>query len=335
MSALRIVSMLVLLCCTTVAAVGADTAAPDAVTVAVPPPGPLYAAPTEADRSGRILAEVHVNGRGPYRFIIDTGANRSAVSPRLVTDLGLLPSAAGVLQTHGVTGAASLPAVDVAELRAGDFAYDPGPLPVLAGLVLGDSDGILGTEGLSGARVEVDFTSDRVSITQSDGRRAARGYFVVPVQSYRGLLLVKGKAGRIPVRAIIDTGAERTLGNALLRDALVGKVGRDGQARSRVIGATDVSYDGTSFKVPALHIGSASLYNMPVTFGDMHVFDVWGLTSEPAVLVGMDVIGKLRRFAVDYRRSEVQLMPTGPVRSTVRKCGPTECQSRIPEPDST
>lgn len=298
-------------------------------------PEPLYAAPSKEDRSGRILAAVHVNGRGPYRFIIDTGANRSAVSPRLVADLGLQPSVAGVLQTHGVTGEASLPAVDVAELRAGDFAYDPGPLPVLAGLVLGDSDGILGTEGLSGARLEVDFANDSVSITQSDGKRAAKGYFVVPVQSYRGLLLVKGKAGRLPVRAIIDTGAERTLGNALLRDALVGKVGRGGQSQSRVIGATDASYDGTSFKVPSLHIGSADLYNMPVTFGDMHVFEVWGLTSEPAVLIGMDVIGKLRRFAVDYRRSEVQLMPTGPVRSTVRKCGPTECRSRIPEPDST
>jgi len=333
MSALRIASTVLLLCCTAGTAVGADTSTPEAVDTAVPQP--LYAAPTKEDLGGRILADVHVNGRGPYRFIIDTGANRSAVSRRLVTDLGLVPSTAGVLQTHGVTGEASLPAVDVEELRAGDLAYDPGPLPVLAGLVLGDSDGILGTEGLSGARVEVDFARDSVSITRSDGKRAKQGYFVVPVQIYRGLLLVKGKAGRIPVQAIIDTGAERTLGNALLRDALIGKVSRDGQSLSRVIGATNAGYDGTSFKVPALHIGSASLYNMPVTFGDMHVFDVWGLTNEPAVLIGMDMIGKLRRFAVDYRRSEIHLMPTGPERSTVRKCGPTECRSRIPEPDST
>ncbi|MBK6349100.1 MAG: retropepsin-like domain-containing protein [Proteobacteria bacterium] len=144
---------------------------------------------------------------------------------------------------------------------------------------------------------------------------------------------MEGKAGRIPVRAIIDTGAERTLGNALLRDALIGKVGRDGKTQSRVIGATDAGYDGTSFKVPMLRIGAASLYNLPVTFGDMHVFEVWGLTNEPAVLIGMDLIGKLRRFVVDYGRWEVHLMPTGPRPPTVRKCGPTECRSRIPEPD--
>jgi predicted aspartyl protease len=330
--------MLMMFWCTTGTAAGVDPAvpsAPNVVDVNAPPPEPLYAAPTALDRSGRILAAVRVNGRGPYRFIIDTGANRSAVSPRLVTDLGLLPSAAGVLQTHGVTGEAALPAVDVDQIRAGDLVYDPGPLPVLAGLVLGDTDGILGTEGLAGARVDVDFATDSVSITRSHGKRAANGYFVVPARSYRGLLLVAGKAGRIPVHAIIDTGAERTLGNAPLRDALISKVGREGKSRSRVVGATDAGYDGMSFRVPALRIGAASLYNMPVTFGDMHVFEVWGLANEPAVLIGMDMIGQLRRFVVDYRRWEIHLMPKGPRQSTVKKCGPTECRSRIPEPDST
>ncbi|MBK6349099.1 MAG: clan AA aspartic protease [Proteobacteria bacterium] len=116
-------------------------------------PEPLYTAPTQLDRSGRIIAKVDVNGSGPFRFIIDTGANRSAVSPRLVARLGLEPSLPGLmLQTHGVTGEAPLPAVDVDAIRAGDLVYDPGPLPVLAGLVLGDTDGILGTEGLAGAR---------------------------------------------------------------------------------------------------------------------------------------------------------------------------------------
>ena len=297
-------------------------------------PEPLYTAPTQLDRSGRIIAKVDVNGSGPFRFIIDTGANRSAVSPRLVARLGLEPSLPGLmLQTHGVTGEAPLPAVDVDAIRAGDLVYAPGPLPVLAGLVLGDTDGILGTEGLAGARVGVDFTSDSVSITRSDGTRAANGYYVVAARNYRGLLLVEGKAGRILVRAIIDTRGERTLGNAPLREALIGKVGRDGKTQSRVIGATDAGYDGTSFKVPMLRIGAASLYNLPVTFGDMHVFEVWGLTNEPAVLIGMDLIGKLRRFVVDYGRWEVHLMPTGPRPPTVRKCGPTECRSRIPEPD--
>ncbi len=307
------------------------------VVPAIPPnpaePAPLYAAPTRADRTGRIMAAVEVNGQGPYRFILDTGANRSAVSSRLVAELGLPASALGSIDLHGVTGYARLPSVDVTVLQAGEFSYDPGPLPVLANLVFADADGILGMEGFVDSRIEVDFAEDRVSIEKSSGKRPGPGYYRVPASNYRGLLLVEGRAGRIPVKAIVDTGAEHTLGNAALHDVLVSRVRRDQRHESRVVGATDATYVGTSFLVPNLRIGAARLNNLPVTFGDMHVFEVWGLTDEPALLIGMDVIGTLRRFAVDYKRWEIQLMPFGPARSQVRRCGPTECRSRIPERD--
>jgi len=38
----------------------------------------VYVAPTRPDRIGRIMAPVMINGRGPYAFIVDTGASRSA-----------------------------------------------------------------------------------------------------------------------------------------------------------------------------------------------------------------------------------------------------------------
>lgn len=296
-------------------------------------PQPLYAAPTRVDRAGRIVAAVEVNGRGPFRFVVDTGANRSAISPRLVRQLGLAPSAHGNVGLHGVTGYASMPSVDVATLRAGELEITPGPLPVLASAVFADTDGILGMEGFDDYRIDVDFLEDRVSIEHSSGRRPRGPFYLVRARSHRGLLVVDGRAGRIPVQAIIDTGAERTLGNAPLRDALSGRTDRRRHVESRVVGATETTYIGTSFVVPALRLGSARLNNLPVTFGDMHVFEVWGLTREPAILIGMDLIGKLRRFAVDYRRSEIQLMPYQSAQSEVRRCGPTECRSRIPEPD--
>ena len=40
---------------------------------------PEFATPTTLDRAGRIVAPVEINGRGPFRFILDTGANRSAM----------------------------------------------------------------------------------------------------------------------------------------------------------------------------------------------------------------------------------------------------------------
>ena len=48
-----------------------------------------------------------------------------------------------------------------------------------------------------------------------------------------------------------------------------------------------------------------------VTFGNLHVFRVWGLEHEPALLIGMDLLGTVERLVIDYRRREVQLKPRG------------------------
>ena len=65
---------------------------------AIPPavvmePGAVYAVPTRIDKVGRILAPVMVNGVGPFRFILDTGAKRSVLSPRAAARLNLVPAA--------------------------------------------------------------------------------------------------------------------------------------------------------------------------------------------------------------------------------------------------
>lgn len=71
--------------------------------------------------------------------------------------------------------------------------------------------------------------------------------------------------------------------------------------------------------------------DLPVTFGDLHVFQLWGLTEEPALVVGMDVLGRLERFVVDYRRHEFQMKSSGARGVAVRRCTSSSCGSRIPE----
>ena len=57
--------------------------------VVVSAPEPRYVAPTTRDRIGRIWAPVLINGKGPYRLVLDTGATRSAIIQRVVDDAGL------------------------------------------------------------------------------------------------------------------------------------------------------------------------------------------------------------------------------------------------------
>ena len=44
-----------------------------------------------------------------------------------------------------------------------------------------------------------------------------------------------------------------------------------------------------------------------MTFADFEIFKYWHMTDEPAVLVGMNVIGLLDTMIIDYKRREVQV----------------------------
>lgn len=333
----------VVACATLIAAFAAGTAWSQGLKIAPVPepldPGelaaaePLYAAPTRADRSGRIHAAVKINDLGPYRFILDTGANTSALSPAIAEELGLHGAANTQIMVHGVTGSATLPAVRVESLQAGAVRIPATNLPVLPGPVFGGADGILGINALQRTRIEVDFENDRVSITQSTGRRPLPGYLAIPATLQKGgLLLVKGKVGKVPVNVIIDTGAERTLGNMALRTALIESARYDHEIDVTVLGATDDVSAGKYFRAPKISLGEADLVDLPVTFGDLHVFEVWGLAETPALLIGMDLLGMLRKFIVDYRRREFQLrsydMPGAEAK--FNRCVAQRCDTRIP-----
>jgi hypothetical protein len=44
-----------------------------------------------------------------------------------------------------------------------------------------------------------------------------------------------------------------------------------------------------------------------IRFADLHIFEHWHLTSQPALLIGMDVLGRLDTLILDYRREEMQV----------------------------
>jgi hypothetical protein len=54
-------------------------------------------------------------------------------------------------------------------------------------------------------------------------------------------------------------------------------------------------------------IGDLRLSNLEVIFADFHVFKLWGLDQQPAMLIGMDMLGVLERLVIDYRRNEVSM----------------------------
>lgn len=297
------------------------------------PAEPIYTATLPSDRVGRMLATVEINGSGPYRFIIDLGANRSALSVRLAQALGLMPGDGSAVEVHGVTGSAMVPLARVDEMRVGGIVLSDQDLPVLGGAVFANADGILGIDGLQQARIEVDIDGDRVKIGMSDKRRAPQGYLAVPARLVsQGLLLVEGRVGNVPTKVVIDTGAEYSIGNLQLQRALAERDRRRDRQGAVVSGATPGTLDAVRHAAPGIVIGEARLQNLPVTFSDLHVFNLWGLSDQPALIVGMDVLGTVEKFVVDYGRREFQLKARPPVGAAVIRCNLGNCATRLRRP---
>jgi predicted aspartyl protease len=271
------------------------------------PENPVFATPTRLDRIGRVIAPVMINGSGPYLFIVDTGASRSAISPRLAQQLGLVPSQDAMLTVQGVTGGEAMPSVTIEHFQAGDIVIAKAQLPVLAGHVFADADGILGVEGLKDMCLLVDFQKDRLTITRSRPRHLDGTWMRVPVKLRFGRLMVAGATiGRKKVQAVIDTGAERTLGNLALMKVLgLEQAALEPGTDTHVSGTTSALEPADSIPSPVIQLGQTGIRELSVTFADLNVFRIWNLENEPALVLGMDVLGTTKALQFDYKRGEL------------------------------
>jgi predicted aspartyl protease len=284
---------------------------PDTPTVLSPPvvvaaDEPRYVAPTLRDRIGRIWAPVMINGKGPYRLVLDTGANSSAIIHSVARSLGA-PFHEKKVQLHGVTGSAVVPVVMADSLEVGELFLDGAPLPVVAD-VFGGAEGVLGPKGMGDKRIFIDFGNDLIRIQRSRGQSAGPGYARLPLKFTDGQLpMFDVRIGGIRTKAILDTGAQMTLGNNSLREALLRRK-REGVDQT-IIGVTLDEQVGKSFAVPTIALDTIQVRNMRVTFGDMFIFEKWEMTEEPAMLIGMDVIGTLDHLVIDYKMRELHMRP--------------------------
>jgi Aspartyl protease len=271
---------------------------------------PRFVAPTRRDRIGRIWAPVLIDGKGPYRLVLDTGANRSAITARTAELMGLLPSGDGSTVVTGFTGSARVPTIHVDRMEVGELLIGPSNLPVLAD-VFGGAQGVLGIEGLTGMRIYADFGRDRLVISRSHGEHARRDFTVVPLRLIRGGLLVADvRVGSVRAKAIVDTGAQGTIGNLVLRDALMRRPPRNA-AHEEVIGVTLDVQGGDSIPMPDIDFGHLTVNGVRVTFGDMYLFKHWKLTDEPTLTLGMDLLGSFDVLIIDYSRHELQIRVRG------------------------
>jgi predicted aspartyl protease len=164
--------------------------------------------PLAIDGRGGIVVGIHVNGEGPFKFMLDTGAARSLVSD----DLARALAAPVVAKSEVITSAGSdvRYVVRLASIALGSARVEAILAPVLPAVNLAQLGpgvrGLLGQDFLSAFNYTLDYRrgrlvwDDRSTCDAADSVRltAAEGRFVMALENEDGR----------PVRLVPDTGAE-------------------------------------------------------------------------------------------------------------------------------
>ena len=260
----------------------------------------------------RLSVDVGVNGQGPYHFIVDSGADTSVVGLRIAHDLQLPLGTPAIL--NGMTARNVVDRVKVAELTLGPSTIRDLELPALREADVG-GDGLVGIDALVRQRLMMDFEKHLITVEDaSKPMRFSPNDIVIIARRQRGqLILTHVKAAGLSLDAVIDTGSEITIGNMALRDQLI-RGNRDKFITVTAIGVTGVTANLQMAKIDELQLGPVVLRNVPMAFADVPPFKLFGLSDQPALLLGTDILETFRRVSLDFRARKVRFQ--------LRRCGP-------------
>jgi len=274
----------------------------------------LYTESTRHDELKRIVMPVMINEQGPFYFLLDTGATRTVMTQSTATRLTLPTDGQHRVAIRSLSNVIRVPTVIIQSLKVGTLQSNQLRMPVLSGSVLEGVDGILGVDILGNTKILADFSNNQIRITSANGMPTDATRDAIPFnQEGRRPIMMDVYVGHIRTRALIDTGCAHTLGNFALLKVLQ-KQAR-GKLETRPIEVTDATDTDQPAEVAILSsivMGSptAGYFNisvLPVSFGKYAVFDTWGVSNRPALLIGMDVLSKFDQLTIDYRRKELQV----------------------------
>ena len=260
------------------------------------------------EKDDRMTVPVRLSGTGPYRFLVDTGADRTAVSRELVAKLKL--PAAGGAELHSVSGVSTVNTARVRELELTHPPEQSIDAAVLDASNMG-ADGIVGVDILRSQRVQFDFEKRTMSIVPSETPDFGyeRGTIVVRAKRKNGRLVVTDAvANDERLTVVLDTGSQVSIGNQMLRHRLLGSGLVDPAKSVELESVTGAKITGDYMFIKELTIGGIRLTNLAVVFTNAHTFEQLGLSNRPALLLGMNAIRAFKRVSIDFANKKFRVV---------------------------
>ena len=290
----------------------------DAVGVLTPPPE-VTRIPLVRDR-GYALIALSIGGHRDLWFVVDSAASSSAISPATRDRLGLASAATQATVTGG-SGTADYQAVELPSFALGGQTFDklgavvidfsrfqaPGSTRTFAG--------ILGNDVLRRFDFAIDLPRFALLLRPRGSGRASdligQAVCVPNEADDDGWVVMDLRVNGAPVRAIVDTGAGRSIFN--------GPAARAAGVAPEAAGVTRAVQNtqglGSQAATPTrLHTfervdaGPVRFSAVPSRIADLPVFAALGLAQQPAAIFGINYLND-RGMAVSYPHKEICFSP--------------------------
>ncbi|MBL6851771.1 MAG: aspartyl protease family protein [Alphaproteobacteria bacterium] len=288
----------------------ADTGSHLAPPSVLPPPLPSAVEHIQgaADDQNRLTVETMVNGQGPFRFVVDTGADRSVICDDLAKSLGL-PADEDMI-VEGIARSMPAPSARLDRLQIGRVVMTDLVLPTLPRSWLG-GDGYLGLDVIDRQAVTFDFQNHRLAIAPSDRITdwvpVADGAVVRVDGSHGRLTAVNCSVDGVKAYAFVDSGAEISIGNSALFDALAKEGGKYlNDSIVQLLGVTGGAAQGRIMGIESIKLGSIRFVHSALVISDLPIFELWGLENKPALFIGMNFLRQVSSVTIDYGRKELR-----------------------------
>lgn len=260
-------------------------------------PGRLSApdmpAPVQFRKSLNLLfTEVSINGKGPFEFVIDTGASQTVLSEKLAERLGLRPISQTLI--HGVGGSGKVPSriYELGEVTVGDIKVSDLPVGAYSDPLLTQvADGILGTSMLSDFVLTIDYPESTLSFSRS----APKLDGALDVRIFSNLILVPGTINGLHRGSfILDTGAV----TSVLSHGAAAKLGVDENTPGAKIDAALAGVGGFQASVLLVREVALGVASATEAFSQLVAIN----TREMSRMIGTEVSGVLGfDFLEDYK----------------------------------
>lgn len=276
-----------------------------------PAPDPSVAPDTfgfARDNYQRMTVPVRLGGKGPFRFLVDTGSDRSAISRELAAALAL--GTGPRARMHSATGETRVMLAVMSDLTLSRKSIERINAPLLDAADIG-ADGILGIDALRAERLTFDFVKRTVAITNANDAPAGdeRDAIIVRAKRRDGrLVITDASAEEQHVSVVVDTGSQCSVGNAALRRALERRGALNLRGPVELVSVTGAVLRGEMAIVRDLKIGGTTVRGLGIVFADAHTFRQLDLDRRPAILLGMNGLASFDKVAIDFAGRKLRLV---------------------------